>query len=404
MNRSEEAFAIHKAPHIAESTVRNLARATPETHVSQLWARHAFECTDEWWGTVTVIGAGHTMPETFPQSVCDLNDGPTIAVNSAIGALFARNVIPDYVVCRESIDMSSQLRKLPTGRTSAILDIGCHPNTWATAAEVCGQVWWFVPASNHTWDLAAHYGVEPLYGGTSNVTAAVALAQSMLAQRIRLVGCSRAFSEDGRAYAEGTGWESVRLESVDPILGASGEVDHYVGTITGTEAKEALHLASGQRPPLKRERVIPVMAIDGSTRWALETLEGDREWLARFATRRPGLSLYQHAPDVAIQGWGHAPRIEEPVTPVDYRAELVRQCGVVGSVASAIVAGEPVARIAGMIDGAPLVDFAGIGERIMAFQRLKGRGPATQVPELIRVWREAGERVKGWATNGRVAE
>lgn len=391
MNPADLSFAIHKAPHVARCVAENVKRATPETHIAQLWNRDAFNHVEDSWGTVTIIGAGHTLPDSFPQSECDLNAGPTIAVNSAIGALLARNVVPEYVLCRESIDMSSQLRKLPVGRTRAILDIGCHPATWETALEVCGEVWWFVPAQTQLFGMAAHYGVAPLYGGTSNVTAAVAVAESMMALSIRLVGCSRAFSASGQAYATGTGWESVRLARVEEMDG------RHVATIEGTEVKAALHAASGQRPPLKSENVVPVKAIDGSTRYALEPLEADRAWLETFAARHPHLSLYQHAPDVAIAGWGHAPAITIERPPVDYRAEVMKQCEHVADVSAAVLSGDPhVAELASLVGGAELADYHGIGDRIQIMEMLRGKPPPVRTRAVLGAWCEAAERVREW--------
>lgn len=387
MNPADLSFAIHKAPHVARCVAENIKRATPETHVSRI----AEEGLREWWEAATVIGAGHTMPNTFSRYECDLSDGPTIAVNSAIGAMLARKRIPYYVLCRESIDMSEQLRKLPTGRTRAILDIGCHPSTWDTALEVCGEVWWFVPAQTQLFGMAAHYGVAPLYGGTSNVTASVAIAEMMGAQSIRLVGCSRAFSASGQAYATGTGWESVRLARVEEVDG------RRVAAIEGTEVKAALHAASGQRPPLKSENVIPVKAIDGSTRYALEPLEADRAWLETFAARHPHLSLYQHSPDVAIAGWGHAPPITIPQPPIDYRAEVLKQCEHVAEVSAAVLSGEPhVAELASLVGGAELADYHGIGDRIQIMEMLRGKPPPMRTRAVLGAWCEAAERVKEW--------
>lgn len=380
MNPADLSFAIHKAPHVARCVAENIKRATPETHVGR------------WPGVGSifrahVIGAGHTLKA--PHVVA--RDERTFAVNSAIGACLSMGVVPDFVVCRESIDMSSQLRRLLPGQTRAILDIGCHPATWEAALEVCRQVWWFVPAQTQLFGMAAHYGIAPLYGGTSNVTASVALAESMGARSIQLHGCSRAFSASGQAYATGTGWESVRLARVEEVDG------RHVATIEGTEVKAALHAASGQRPPLKSENVVPVKAIDGSTRYALEPLEADRAWLETFAARHPHLSLYQHNPDIAIAGWGHAPPITIERPPINYRAEVLKQCEHVADVSAAVLSGEPhVAEIASLVGGAELADYHGIGDRIQIMEMLRGKPPPMRTRAVLGAWCEAAERVRGW--------
>jgi hypothetical protein len=380
VNPADTAFAIHKAPHVARCVAENLKRATPETHVSR------------WPGVGSIfrahiIGAGHTLKPPYVVS----RDERTFAVNSSIGACLSMGLVPDFIVCRESIDMSSQIRRLLPGQARAILDIGCHPATWDAALEVCRQVWWFVPAQTQLFGMAARYGVEPLYGGTSNVTASVALAVAMGARSIQLHGCSRAFSASGQAYATGTGWESVRLASVVE------EDGRHVATIEGTEAKAALHAASGQRAPLARENVIPVRAVDGSTRYALEPLETDRAWLETFATRHPHLSLYQHNPDVAIAGWGHKPAIPSMPSPVDYRAEALRQCEHAEAVASAVLSGEPcVAELATLVHGAELPDYAGIGDRIQIMHAMKGHPPASRTKAIMGAWVESAARVREW--------
>lgn len=389
MTRHESAFVLHKAEHVAEALIRNLAlvdRAGP---------------VREWLCPIDamVIGAGHTLPDRIDEDRGTL----TIAVNSAIPALLHRGYVPHAVLCRESIDMSEQIRLLPKGECDAILDLAASHQTWLTCLEHCRRVYWFTSASTQTFGLAASQGIEPLYAGTSNVTAAVAVAETLGASRIDLVGCSRAFSKDGRAYAEGSPWASQRLAEVDQVqLEEGGPVDHYVGHIVGLEAKERMHAASGQRAPLRRERVVPVVGMDGERLWSLETLEGDREWLATFATRHPEMSLYQHAPDVAIAGWGHAPAKEPIPTPShSLRAEI----DLVREIERATLAGERVTQLPGILDGSPLVDFLAAAERLRTMKRLKGRPPQETVPAMLRVATETANRVEGWSVaSGPVTE
>jgi hypothetical protein len=398
MTRADEAFAIYKAPHVAEGTIRNLMRADPAKHLGRAAA--------EWEGdqeggcsprdvAFTIVGAGHTMGDGVNLNL-RAGHRQTIVVNSAIGACLLRGLVPMYTLCRESIDMSHQLRALPPKATRAILDIGTHPDVWAAAHEVCRDVTWFISAATQNREIIRHYRKEPVYGGTSNVTAAVAVAEMMGATRIELVGCSRAFSKDGRAYAEGTGWESVRLAGVDAAHREDGSVAEYVGTIEGTECKERLHLASGQRPPLKRERVVPVTDIHGERRWATEPLEGDRAWLENFAARHPHVSFYQHNPDVAIAGWGHKPAIELQPRTVDFATMAKAECDRALAMGKAAAAGEPPWSVEGWAGSTSLVDFAGVGDRLTVLRAMRGRPPTDTIPAVQRAWAGAAERVRGW--------
>lgn len=371
---------MHKAEHVAEALIRNrplLDRAEPVRE----WLRPV---------DAMVIGAGHTMPGTIEHGRAAL----VIAVNSAIPALLYRHFAPRTVLCRESIDMSEQIRLLPRGECDAILDAAASHQTWLTCLEHCRRVYWFTSASTQTFGLAASQGIEPLYAGTSNVTAAVAVAEALGASRIELVGCSRAFSRDGRAYADGSPWATQRLAEVDQVqLEEGGPVDHYVGHIVGLEAKERLHAASGQRAPLRRERVVPVTGIDGERLWSLETLEGDREWLETFATRHPEMSLYQHAPDVAIAGWGHAPSrgpIARPGHSMRDEIALTRE------IERATLVGERVTQLPGFLEGSPLLDFAAAAERARTMKRMRGRPPQESVPAMLAAASAVASRVEEW--------
>lgn len=383
MNRSEQAFAKHKARHIAENIAQNLKRATPETALRRSDSAQIG----------AVVGAGHTLPDAIK------GRGDAVVVNSAIGACVARGFEPAWILCRESIDLSAQVRKLAGMKRRhgcyAILDIGVHPNTWDACLEHCQRILWFVPANTQTFGLAARLGVEPVYGGTSNVTAAVAVAEMMGASSIDLLGCSRAFSADGRAYATGTGWESVRLTGVEKLESSEGPVT--IGTIEGLEAKEAAHAASGQRAPLKRERLIPVTAVDGSTRYALETLEGDREWLANFALRHQQIQLAQLHPDVAIEGW-MGPRLDWNPERVDVLADLVEQVEHVHSVAKATLEDGLVVDAKRFLEGSDLVDYHTVGARLEVVESMRGRPPPEIIRAILKAWTASAERMKELAT------
>lgn len=382
MNRSDEAFAVFKAPHIAEAIAKNLPHVSQDSLMR--WSGH---------DAVAVVGAGHTLPGRFE------NNGVSIvAVNSALMALAKRRVTPDAFVCRESIDTSEHIRKASKSwrfEPAAILDIGVHPNVRATCAELGLDVSWFVPATTQTHWISEALGVEPLYAGNSNVTAAVAVAERGCAWEISLHGCSRAFSADGRAYASGSDWSTVRLLHVEAATRPDGTVDHYVGHIGGLEGKEAMHAASGQRAPLRVERVVPVTAVDGSRRWALEPLETDRRWLETFAARH-SLSLMQYNPDVAIAGWGHAPRLETDVRHGDPVADIARQAELVQSIGATVLEGGDVADVPGIMGGSPFVDFAGVGARVRLMHALEGRPGPSKVAPIVRAWMQAAETTGEW--------
>jgi len=393
--RRDEAFAIFKAPHIAHHVAVNLEAMMREPRVRRCPPGMPAH-------TYLVLGAGWTLPEHIPTTLT------TIAVNSALVPLARRGHVPRYILCRESIDMSGQLRQAHElwramepaatehlGKLEALLDIGTHPAFAAACRELGIPVRWFVPASLQNFWISELLREEPVYGGTSNVTAAVAVAEMMGAGRVELLGCSRAFGPDGQAYAYGSDWSSVRLAGVEAATHPDGTVDHYVGHIAGLEAKESLHAASGQRPPLRVERVVPLEAVDGSRRWATEPLEDDRRWLAQWAARHPHIICYQHEPDVAISGWGHA---EASTSPQDARTlleEAHAQVDRAEAVARATLDGAAIADVPELLAGSPLPDFAGVGVRMRLLRQMQGRGSRTVGP-MSRATLEVCAELRGW--------
>jgi hypothetical protein len=384
--RRDEAFAIFKAPHIAHHVAVNLEAMMREPRVRRCPPGMPAH-------TYLVLGAGWTLPDHIPTTLT------TIAVNSALVPLARRGHVPRYILCRESIDMSGQLRRAaelwPHRDTTALLDIGVHPAFAATCRELGIPVMWFIPASLQNFWISELLSEEPVYGGTSNVTAAVAIAEMWGCSRVELLGCSRAYSPDGRAYASGSDWQDIRLTGVEAATHPDGTVDHYVGHIAGLEAKESLHAASGQRPPLRVERMIPLEAVDGSRRWAPETLEDDRRWLAQWAARHPHVVCYQSEPDVAIAGWGHA---EASTSPQDARTlleEAHAQVGRAEAVARAVLDGAAIADVPELLAGSPLPDFAGVGARMRLLRQMQGRGSRTVGP-MSRATLEACAELRGW--------
>jgi hypothetical protein len=141
--------------------------------------------------------------------------------------------------------------------------------------------------------------------------------------------------------------------------------------------------------------MIPLEAVDGSRRWAPETLEDDRRWLAQWAARHPHIACYQREPDVAIAGWGHA---EASTSPQDARTlleEAHAQVGRAEAVARAVLDGAAIADVPELLAGSPLPDFAGVGARMRLLRQMQGRGSRTVGP-MSRATLEACAELRGW--------
>lgn len=287
MTPAEEAaraFAERKAPHIVENTIRNLARLTeiPLVAPSRM-------------GAALVVGAGPSLDEAHLEQLAAR--AHTLTVNTAARAVCER-IAPDVLVARESLDVSAHIVDLRHKPGVIALDIGCHAQlVEAALAEVGpGRVAFFIPAALDRFWLAASLHLEPVYGGTASLTAAVALAERCSSTSIALAGVDLAFRRgDGRGYSAATPFAAVVASP-----GPTGDTVR----IEGGDAQRELAESSGHHPPPRVQRTTLVEANDGGEPVRATGPWLDQiEWLETFAARRPDVRLHRGNGVALLRGW-----------------------------------------------------------------------------------------------------
>jgi len=266
MNHAERAFAWHRSGPVAEAWLTNLLDAPDMPYA--LGARHVSRS-----GTCVCVGAGPSLSRTGPELRRMQEAGALICtVNTALPAV-SRYCVPDVVLAREVVDVSSHLAH-PAGLR--VLDLGASPEAW-DVARVMGPTAWFIAGSTNTFELAATIGVRPLFGGPSALTAMVALCEEWGAAEIVLVGCDLAFASDGSVYADGSAFSGQRATfDANGVATNAGD---------GFAAKLAQHAAGGVEPYPTQETTLEIDGYDGPVRTIAQWAE-QIEWLATFAHRR----------------------------------------------------------------------------------------------------------------------
>lgn len=360
MTPADLRFAIDKAPAIVEHLVANL-RACTLPHITRLSAP-----------AVLIVGAGPTLDLGRVKAAFDA--GISIWTTNTCARAVCEVVPPDVVVVRESLDVSDHLRDLAYRPHVIACDLSAHPNVWVAAGDAGA---FFVPASPHTFAIAAMLDVAPLYGGTASLTAAVALAHAGGARWIGLEGVDLAYGRDGRGYAAGARYAA-----------SIARVDGTLATLSGGVEQRELAERSGQRPPPTIANVHLVHAREGGPLHASGPWLSQVEWLESFAARRPQAGAFA-ARDrglglAALDGWPTGERgFDDVSNSADFLAErfgfwperarvdpdrlavvladVERQCRLAGGIADAVESGGDPSLLPDLVDGAPLVDTHAAG-------------------------------------------
>lgn len=270
MTPDERAFALHRAGPIGEAILRNLpaAMALPYAFAAERPARR---------GTMVCVGAGPSLDRTGPELARLQREGALIlTVNTALPAV-SKHVVPDVVLVREIVDVSSHLAH-PAGLR--VLDLGANHRVWEAAMRA-GPCAWFVSGNDHLFRLARTIGRRPLFGGPAALTACVALAEEWGAAEIVLLGCDLAIAEGGASYASGSAFSGQRADIDEHGVAVnSGE---------GFAVKQRQHALAGVEAYPTREATAEVERWGGdgllrtTTQWLPQI-----EWLASWARVRPG--------------------------------------------------------------------------------------------------------------------
>jgi hypothetical protein len=377
----DRAFIVHKARQVTRSLVQNLKHRA-HRHAYALGPRPAGRS-----GTAVVVGAGPSLARSGEILQTLQREGATIlTVNTALPAV-SQFVRPDVVVAREVVDVSQHLH-YPAGRF--VLDLAAAPSVWDAAGDRAG-VSWFVAGALQNFEIAYHLGVRPLFGGSSAMSACVALASEWGASSIILVGADLAFAPDGTGYAQGSAFAGYRAD-------VSGDRARIEGE--GFEAMHRQAAAGGVVGPPAQQRIRHVTAYGGhGTVAQLLTWADQQDWLETFAARHPeiecvdatGAGARKHGwcEVTAPKGTGTAMPIPHGISLPRERfdrvlADIRRQTETAGSMGVTVADPEGcVVAVPGYLNGCDVVESAAAG-RLLEIQAL----PVT-LPEKVKLACEA---------------
>jgi hypothetical protein len=371
LSPSDRAFAIDKAQLTMTSLASNIRAAE--------WLPYALPSgRSSRSGVFVCVGAGPSLSATGPELARLQREGALICtVNTALAAV-NKYVVPDVVLAREVVDVSSHLRH-PAGLR--VLDISASPKVW-DAAIAMGPTAFFCPYV----EVACTLGVRPMFGGPAALTALVQLVQEWGAARIVLVGCDLALADDGKSYADGSAFSGQKA-AVDPVSGVA------TNSGDGFDAKTSQHLAAGLRAYPRQESTIVIDRYGGGSIRTTPQWADQIPWLEEFARRHPDIECVDATGSGARKGgW-----IERPIGDVDGLgrdlvdsdepiclasvpalerinpakhaaaiAAIAAQCRTTLDVCANVVDPEgTIVAVPGYLEGADVVDLAAAGELVL---------------------------------------
>jgi hypothetical protein len=366
LSPSDRAFAIDKAQLTMTSLATNIraAEGLPYALPTERGPRS---------GVFVCVGAGPSLSTTGPELARLQREGAVIAtVNTALAAV-NRYVVPDVVLAREVVDVSSHLRH-PAGLR--VLDLSASPKVWEVAIAQ-GPTAFFCPYV----EVAATLGVRPMFGGPAALTALVQLVQEWGASRIVLVGCDLALADDGKSYADGSAFSGQKV-----TIDASGTATNGGA---GFDAKTSQHLAAGLRAYPRQESTIVIDRYGGGSIRTTPQWADQIPWLSDFAARHPDIECVDATGAGARKsGWeethiterhndgvhavyGEPTRVPSlPLIPPSrhaaLRSDLARQARTTLDICANVVDPEgTIVAVPGYLDGADVVDLAAAGALVL---------------------------------------
>lgn len=288
---ADEAFVRHKSRFALSWAMANLQRLSGSPSATSAGTPLAGR-------TTIVVGASYSLVNNV-DLLKDAQDAgcAILAVNSSDPILRHHGVVPDAVIIRESLKHDADI--LESKAPLIVADIGVHPDTWTAAGD---RLMWFVPGYPHLFRYSELVGVRPVFGGTSAFTTAVHLARTWGSTRIVLVGADLAMVQDDDGKWRGYHPKAPRGDQLGTIDPATPDIVEFAGNVNN----DALHIASGQPPPPKRDGVVYVVSYDnGTTLPIICTLLDQKGWLETEASRHGKTVEYINCTEggAGIVGW-----------------------------------------------------------------------------------------------------
>jgi Protein of unknown function DUF115 len=230
-----------------------------------------------------IIGAGPSLDKNIRQLSRAVRKGLVFATNSSALALSKLGIIPQFLLCIESIDISQRLETIPfLDQTIRMFSLSASPKTMRTGKGPLLPFYEALP--QYCLPLEDLLGVPGVGVCGSVSTAAFSIAQKLGCGPIVLVGQDMAFTA-GKTYAGGTGYESSRAEFNTQSKHIRLDWNDTIKQLHGTQ-----HGSRHEFEPL-----LEVEAWGGGTVTSGPSLTAVNSWLessaAMAAQFQPGLRL-----------------------------------------------------------------------------------------------------------------
>ena len=154
---------------------------------------------DKYSGSCSLIGSGPSINETYKEL-----KGDVIAINSAIGFLLGKGIVPRFAMLWDAADIVSQFA-IPHPEITYMVGSRCHPKVFERLKD-CKVIVWHAGGDHNINELIIKNNIkEPLVnGGSAGITRGIYLASALGYRDLHIFGADSSYSQDGKTHINGS--------------------------------------------------------------------------------------------------------------------------------------------------------------------------------------------------------
>ena len=153
---------------------------------------------DQYKGKVAIVGAGPSLRKTYYQlkSTYWKYDNNIIAINSAIGYLLDKKVIPKFAMIWDADPICEQFA-IPHPDITYLIGARCHPKVFERLKD-CNVIVWHAGGDHNISEFLTENDImEPMVnGGSAGVTRCMYLAAALGYRELHLYGADSCYHKD----------------------------------------------------------------------------------------------------------------------------------------------------------------------------------------------------------------
>jgi len=150
-------------------------------------------------GSVSIVGSAPSISKTYKEL-----DGDILAINSAIGYLLDKGVVPKFAMIWDAAEICENFA-VPHSEVTYLLGARCHPKVFERL-KGCKQICWHAGGDHNILDFMKEHEIdEPMVnGGSAGVTRAMYLAVALGYKHLNIYGADSSYSDDGDTHITGS--------------------------------------------------------------------------------------------------------------------------------------------------------------------------------------------------------